>query len=162
MRELDRINKILQHEKFIMYVKKIEELERERIFCKHNIAHFIDVARIGYILNLEGALNIDKETIYAAGLLHDIGRWKEYQEGADHALASKELAVSILEDCNFILEETEIICEAIGYHRIKEGHQSQLSSILYKADKLSRPCTHCQSINQCKRFKNSEIPILEY
>ena len=34
--------------------------------------------------NLSGRLAA-KEVIYAAGLLHDIGKWQEYKTGIDHA-----------------------------------------------------------------------------
>ena len=65
---MERIDKILQHKKFQKYVKKNKKKEMNRIFCHHDLVHFLDVARIGWILNL------DKELLYGAALLHDIGR----------------------------------------------------------------------------------------
>ena len=119
---MERVNKILVHHKFIEYIDRIARLEESRVFCKHEITHLIDVARISYILSLEKKYDLGKEIIYACALLHDIGRWKEYEEGIDHAIASKELAVDILQDCGFKQEEINLICSAIGHHRIKDNH----------------------------------------
>lgn len=159
---MERVNKILVHHKFIEYLHRIARLEESRIFCKHEISHLIDVARISYILSLEKKSHLSKEIIYACALLHDIGRWKEYEEGIDHAIASKELAVDILQDCDFKQEEINLICPAIGHHRIKDNHPSILSECLYDGDKRSRPCFSCASIDQCKKFSNGEIPKLIY
>ncbi|WP_303859899.1 HD domain-containing protein [Alkalibaculum bacchi] len=158
----DRVNKILRNKKYKEYLKRIEGLEKTRIYCKHHIVHFMDVARIAYILNLEEESGIDKEKIYVTALLHDIGRWVEYEKGIDHALASKELAYEILKDCGFTYEETVVICQAIGHHRIKENHPTTLSRYLYQADKLSRPCTSCESIGTCKKFNKGEVPVVVY
>jgi len=159
---MDRVNKIIQHEKFIEYVDKIQNLEKTRIYCRHEMSHFVDVARIAYILSLEENSNISKEILYATALLHDIGRWVEYESGTDHALASKELALEILQDCAFSEKEITAIRDAIGHHRIKENHSTSLSQYLYNADKLSRPCISCKSITTCKRFADGEVAVVEY
>lgn len=145
-----------------MYLNKNIELERERIYCHHDITHLLDVCRIAYILVLEKNININKEIIYACGLLHDIGRWKEYTKGIDHALASKELAIEILKDCSFNEKEITLISDAIANHRNKNNHNSPLSELIYKSDKLSRPCFHCNAKSKCKRFLNGETAILKY
>jgi len=46
---------------------------------------------------------------YSAGLLHDIGRWKEYQGEGDHAGHSAALAESILERAGFKPSEQKLI-----------------------------------------------------
>ena len=81
---MERIDKILQHELYKEYVGKIELAERDREFCKHDMVHFLDVCRLAMILYLKeqaDAKDIKEEWIYATGLLHDIGRWQEYEEG---------------------------------------------------------------------------------
>lgn len=161
-RKVERLNKILQNKRYKEHLERVKSLEKTRIYCKHEMTHFMDVARIAYILNLEEKSGIDKEIIYATALLHDIGRWVEYERGIDHALASKELACDILKDCGFKEEERIIICQAIGRHRIKENHPSTLSYYLYQADKLSRPCISCESIASCKKFANDEIALVAY
>lgn len=42
--------------------------------------HFLDVARLMYIYNLEDQAGFSKEMIYAAGLLHDIGRYEQMEK----------------------------------------------------------------------------------
>ncbi|WP_300696985.1 HD domain-containing protein, partial [uncultured Clostridium sp.] len=82
-------------------LKSLKEYEKDREFCNHTIEHFIDVARIAYIMVLEENLNISKEVIYAIGLLHDIGRVKQYEEGISHDIASVEMSKEILKETNF-------------------------------------------------------------
>ncbi|RBP67346.1 putative nucleotidyltransferase with HDIG domain [Alkalibaculum bacchi] len=159
---MNRVDKILQNKKYKEHLERIENLEMMRVYCKHHMTHFMDVARIAYILNLEEESGIDKEMIYATALLHDIGRWKEYESGIDHALASQELSVEILQDCGFHKEEIKEIGDAIAHHRIKDNHPTVLSQYLYRADKLSRSCYSCKSIKACKKFANEEVPIFLY
>ena len=71
---MNRVDLILEHPKYQEYLDKIKQAEEKRIFCLHNMNHFLDVARIAYIMNLEEELGIAKEIIYATALLHDIGR----------------------------------------------------------------------------------------
>lgn len=158
---MKRVNCILEDSDFISYIAKTKKLEENRIFCHHDMNHLLDVCRISWILNLEERLLIDKEKVYAAALLHDIGRWVEYETGQDHAIVSGELAESILDRCGFSNNEKTDIIKAIKSHRKKE-HSTDLSRILYKADKLSRPCFNCKAINQCKRFKQVEKQALLY
>lgn len=159
---MDRINKILQCTKYIDYLARNAEAEKDRIFCNHDLYHAIEVARLAYILALEKKLKIKKDIIYAAALLHDIGRWKEYIEGVDHAHASSELACDILTDCGFDKTEKELIVEAIKLHRKQNHKTSDLGMILYESDKKSRLCSQCPAINQCKHFMNGKQPILYY
>lgn len=158
---MERVNCILEDADFVRYIAKNKESEKERIFCHHDLNHLLDVCRISWILNLEEELSIDKEKIYAAGLLHDIGRWMEYETGRDHAIVSGELAEGILDRCGFSADEKTQIVEAIKSHRKKE-HSTDLSRILYRADKLSRPCFNCEAIGKCKRFRCGEKPTLSY
>lgn len=93
---------------------------------------------------------ISEELIYAAALLHDIGRWKQYEDGTPHEKASAELAPEILADCGFRAEETEQILTAILNHRNEKIKEEQsLSGILYRADKMSRSCFACEAEAAC-------------
>ncbi|MEL7657043.1 MAG: HD domain-containing protein [Bacillota bacterium] len=158
---MQRINSILNDSEYLNYLKKNIEAEADRIYCRHDLAHFLDVSRIAYIISLEEKLNIDKEILYAMGLLHDIGRWMEYENGIDHAVASKELAAGILQRCEFTGIEINEILAAIEGHRNK-GDASLLADILYRADKLSRNCVLCNARITCKKFQNGEKPQLQY
>ena len=158
---MERINSILKNPDFLNYINKNEKAETDRIYCRHDLAHFLDVSRIACILSLEEKLDLDKEIVYGTGLLHDIGRWMEYENGLDHAEASKELAAGILQQCGFLEPEITEILSAIGGHRNQLG-TSPLGDILYRADKLSRNCTRCNAVITCKRFQDGEKPYLQY
>ncbi|MBF7096953.1 HD domain-containing protein [Alkalibacter mobilis] len=159
---MERINRILVDEIYLSHLNKIKEHEKQRIFCRHDITHFLDVARIAWIITLERNLNFQKEIVYACGLLHDIGRWLEYEEGTDHALASGEMCVEILEKNGFDPEEIRQIKKAIASHRVKCDANEDLSALLYESDKASRRCYSCDAIGQCKKFQNGEIPEIKY
>jgi putative nucleotidyltransferase with HDIG domain len=158
---MKRINNILNDPEYLTYLNKIQKAEAERVYCHHDLTHFLDVSRIAFILSLEGKLDIDKEIIHAAGVLHDIGRWMEYENGLDHAAASRALGAGILRKCGFSDIEMEEILSAIAGHRNLSG-ASVLTDILYKADKLSRNCTLCDARATCKKFQNDEKPFLQY
>lgn len=147
---MERIDKILKHDLFIRNLKENETAEADRRFCRHNMAHFLDVARIGWILNLEEGLGLSREVIYAAALLHDIGRHRQRAEGIPHEEASAEAAPAILRDCGFDREETDIITDAILNHRNRDvASEPNLRGVLYRADKASRACFACGAEGAC-------------
>lgn len=175
---MDRINRIIKHKLYMKYIQRIKVHEQDRIFCKHDMGHFLDVCRLAEIewLNerlaiyekkkqedsMTGVLEqINRELIYAAGLLHDIGRWMEYEESIRHELASAQLAPEILRDCNFAEEEIEKIVHAILNHRNKEiKEDNSLAGFVYRADKKSRACFGCEAESECDwsdSKKNLEI-----
>lgn len=159
---MKRIQKIINQPLFTLYMEKNRVNEFDRVFCHHDFNHLIDVARIAYIISLENNYKLDKEVIYATSLLHDIGRWKEYENGEDHAKVSSELAMDILKNSCFTLDEISLIQGAIINHRNKGEHPSHLSRVLYISDKLSRPCNQCNAKSKCKRFMNGEKFVIEY
>lgn len=147
---MERVNKILEHKLFHKYLQKNRMAEENRRFCHHDMGHFLDVARLAMIFNLQQELSIPEEMIYAAALLHDIGRWKQYEDGTPHDRASALFAPEILSDCGFTAQETAQIVTAISDHRNEaiKGEQS-LSGILYCADKMSRSCFCCEMEREC-------------
>lgn len=189
---MNRVNKILQHLKYKEYVAKIEAYEKNRIFCRHDMSHFLNVCRLSQILYQQEYLELESqrkdvseedrekkqwisglvqnkniehemvtEWIYAAGLLHDIGRWQEYENGIRHEMASAGLAPEILKECGFSNEECGEILLAIRNHRNKNvKDEKSLSGILYRADKMSRACFCCKAEAECDwdlQKKNKEI-----
>lgn len=150
---MNRINKIYNHPLCKEIMDKISQLEKGRIYCLHGVEHAMDVARIAYIINLEENLNIDKEIIYATSLLHDLGRGINYE---NHAQQSVLLAKKILPDCDFNESETEQIINAISIHG--EDKSTGLLGIIQRADKLSRLCYNCKSIDTCK-WKKEELNL---
>lgn len=146
-----RINLILHNSKFNEYLNNNNISEQHRKFCKHDLNHLIDVARVAYIISLENNLNYSKDMIYAASLLHDIGRWQQYKQNVPHETASANLAREILQSSNYSPDEIHLICSAILNHRNYGDHydRNSLDYIIYKSDKLSRKCFSCSSINEC-------------
>lgn len=145
--DLSRVNKILNSGKYKEYLTKNSGYEISREFCKHDIDHFLDVARIAYIMCLEKKLNYSKEVIYAIATLHDIGRWMQYEKGIPHEEASAALAKELLDEVGFLEEEKNLILGGILSHR-KCGTE-ELNSIIYKSDKLSRKCFSCSVEKNC-------------
>lgn len=151
---MERVNKILKNSKYREYLNKNSLFEEDRIFCKHNLEHFLDVSRIAYIMALEENIDISKEIIYAIGLLHDIGRWVEYEGGEEHNKASYNLSLKILRECDFKESEIDIILSGILNHRNSES--KGLDKIIYLADKKSRSCFLCKSEKLCKWDKSKK------
>ncbi len=154
---MERCARIIENREYQMYLDENEAREKERIYCGHQFDHLLTVARLTYLLLLDdGQPFISREIAYAAGLLHDIGRWKEYRDGGDHAEISAELAGPILEEACFILSERRLIQEAISQHRSTGKdhlHRSPLSKALSKADRYSRPCFKCQAKENCYKIE---------
>ena len=115
---MDRVNQIWGHPVYQEHYKKIQELESERSFCRHTPEHFLDVARLMYIYALEEHLELPKELIYVAALLHDIGRAQQYQYNIPHDIAGVEIAREILTDLHFAEQEKELILYSIGHAQV--------------------------------------------
>lgn len=163
IKEMERVNRIWNHPYYQECLGKIRAWEETREFCRHTPEHFLDVARLTYILALEARTDrtADKERIYAAALLHDIGRHLQYEKGIPHEKASTELAEGILADCGFAADEREGILELIRSHRTRQEGDS-LEALFYRADKLSRNCFACPAEGKCdwsKEKKNLEIRL---
>ena len=148
---MNRVNRILFHAEYQHALEQIKIWERERKFCRHTLAHFLDVARLAYIRSLEKGLDVKKDVIYAAALLHDIGRHKQYEDGTPHEVASADLADKILPDCSYSREEQAQIRQAILGHRSAQGGECAdvLGRLLYRADKASRNCFACAARADC-------------
>lgn len=160
---MERVNKICSHPLWKESAAKIQELEQDRVFCRHTIAHFQDVARIAYIENLEQQAGLSKELIYAAAMLHDIGRHLQYLKGIPHDEGSAMLAEKILKDCEFDKLEQEEILSAIRQHRTAETKMKKdLAGMIYRADKKSRSCLFCDVCKECnwsEEKKNLELLV---
>lgn len=160
---MERVNRILTSSLYQEYLKKNDLAEASRRFCHHNMGHFLDVARIASILNEKEDYGQEQEIIYAAALLHDIGRWRQYEDGTPHEKASADLSPAILKESGFDDEESSRILAAIVSHRnaaVKE--EKSLSGLLYRADKYSRPCYVCEMEKHCdwkKEKKNLKLLI---
>ncbi len=159
---MELVQRILNHPQFKKYMELNSRSEKDRKFCLHDIQHVMDVARVAYIISLENKYDLDKEIIYITALLHDIAKWKQYSQKADHAAEGAVLAREILEDLNIDKGDTEMILNAIAMHRKKEGHSTPLSKVLYEGDKSCRQCVSCSMVEECNWYASGEIPVLYY
>lgn len=158
---MEKYNAILHNEEYTTHIRNIERYEADRVFGHHDMAHFLDVARVGMLINLTEGYNQPKDLLYAAALLHDVGRDVQYEEGTPHDIASVEIAGRILKETEFSEEEQQKILEAIGNHRVADiRKEKNLSGLLYRADKESRPCYFCKAFEECNwksDKKNTEL-----
>ncbi|ABZ83881.1 conserved domain protein [Heliomicrobium modesticaldum Ice1] len=172
---LERVQQILDHPRFIECLSRNEEKEASRRFCRHDMTHLLDVARIAYILALENPTAFDtfaraighpergqatKEVVYGAALLHDMGKWKQYEDGEDHAEVGARLCLGVLGECGYSQSEIDVIAEAIVNHRKKGKNRSDtfLGRILALADGYSRLCCNCGEKTDCRwRLKQERI-----
>ena len=165
---MKRVDSILKDPVYVDYINHNMIAAKDDPFCKHDLAHSVDVARIAYILIPENQ-DLDflsrmpafpkeaaKEVVYAAGLLHDIGKWKEYEEGVDHAAYGARLARDLLTRAGFDENEIRIITRAIYEHRNISRDMSFLGERLHRADNLSRACSQCVAREDCCKYQNKE------
>ncbi len=149
---MERFNRVIHNSLYQECMKKNEAAEVGRDFCCHNIQHFFDVARIAMLLNLQENLQIEQEVVYIVAFLHDIGRFEQYRCGTPHEFASAVLAEKILKEENFSPEEIEKITLAIKTHRDETvAFKGDLCDIIYRADKMSRPCYFCKAKKKCHK-----------
>ncbi|WP_320127636.1 HD domain-containing protein [uncultured Sphaerochaeta sp.] len=153
---------ILAHPLFRGSLERNGEDEKDRVYCHHDFQHCLDVARVAYCMILEKNLPLEKDIIYATALLHDLGKWKQYESGLDHALQGANLAGIILGDIGVEEKISLEIQDAIRTHRDRESKKSLLGEILYASDKACRPCLFCKSLEDCKRFAEGRKPLLQY
>jgi len=171
---LKRIELLLKDQLYNEYIQA-NTAEDGIKYCQHGLQHHIDVARIAYILVLEHSdLNYftreaglssklaAKETIYAAGLLHDIGKWKEIQAGVNHATYGSRLAPDILARAFFNPNESEHICRAIFEHRNISKDMSFLGERIHRADNLSRACSQCEERAHCPKRRTKEMSVTSF
>lgn len=157
---LQRAELIRQHPLFQSEYARLQRMEQGRIYCGHDMAHFLDVARACWIRVLEQGLDLKKDIVYAAALLHDIGKGQQYEFGTPHHLKSAELAQTILPDCGYSADEIQAIILAIRLHRKPSSEDAPLVRLLYEADKQTRLCFCCaagESCNWPEEKKNNTI-----
>ena len=158
---MERYNLIINNPLYQEYMNQIQEEEKNRTFCKHNIEHSLDVARIAYIINLEKGLKFSKDLIYATALLHELGRCAQYKDNTPHHKASAKIAYKILSECNYAEIEKALICDTILNHSgDKDLLPDSFQWVFYQGDKLSRQCSICEEYHNCywsEEMKNQRI-----
>ena len=61
---MEKVQKLYRHPLYRECLEKNKKAEETRIFCKHGMEHFMDVARIAYILSVDRAYAVSKEDVY--------------------------------------------------------------------------------------------------
>ena len=153
---MKKYQRIYEHPLYKKLLKNIEIAEKDRIFCLHGTEHSLDTARIAYITALENNLPYSKDIIYAAALLHDIGRHNSEKE---HHMSSAEFAEVIMRECGYGKADIDTVCRAVVNHR-KRGADG-LSELLYRADKLSRNCFNCKAYGECYWSEEKKNKLIE-
>lgn len=146
---MNKIEQIRNHPLFLQEYDRLQRMEAGRTYCGHDMEHFLDVARVCWIQTLEQNLPLTKDIVYAAGLLHDIGKGLQYEQGTPHHIASAQLAEKILPECGYTPEEITPVVEAIKLHRKPQEHDHPLVTLLYFADKKTRLCFCCKAAAEC-------------
>ena len=148
--KLELANLIISNKNYLRLVRELEELEKDRIFCGHDMEHFLSVARITVILCAEKCIDADPDVIYSAALLHDIGRIEEYTNGISHDEASAVTAAEILAEIGCPEHKKDEIIKLISSHRRSDSSDTVLGALFYTADKRSRSCFSCKAKDKCK------------
>lgn len=176
---MEKYNEILKNDLFIKYIYELENLEKNRIFCKHGIEHCLDVARIAYIKVLENNLSFSKDIIYAAALLHDLGRVIEYKQNIPHDKAGIDIANRILDKTSYDNKEKIQIINAISGHRTSSNNNenkcclggyieenisemSLFTKLIKTSDKMSRSCFNCKSKDKCNWDDYKKNFVIKY
>lgn len=154
---MPRADAVMRDERFSRALAAIERAERDRVWCRHGLGHLLDVARLAHIANLEQGCGIPRDVVYAAALLHDIGRAEQYASGEDHDAAGARIAGEILgtvdADHRFSAEERAAIAAAVAGHRGRDGGGrsglAALPCLIAAADGASRPCYACGARSSC-------------
>ena len=174
---MEFVKKLLESVEYKNRLRKLKEMEQDRVYCRHDLDHFLHVARIACLLSVEQGLELDKEQVYLCALLHDLGRVEEYGAGISHAKASGAAAGEILRVLGYDEKKAREICYAISHHsgrvnlreqRGRSGESAKkdsdemardrrelLARIIALADQLSRNCFACEARESCK-WKDEE------
>ena len=158
---MERVNRIWNHTYYRQCLDKISALEADREFCRHTPEHFLDVARLTWIFAMEEGLDIERGLVYAAALLHDIGRFRQYEDGTPHDVASVEIAERLLPECGYTEQETSVIVDMIASHR-KKGRGKDIDGLFYRADKMSRSCFLCLAERECNWPAEKKNMVIRY
>lgn len=146
------VDKLLRDTDYLKQVKKLEQLELKRQYCRHGLSHFLDVARIAWIqvLEMQQEKPFNKEEVYLCALLHDLGRIAEYEEQIPHQQAGVKIANRLLNEIGCPQEQQQNILEVIKGHRGTADSETSLVRVIKEADRQSRNCFACAAQSSCK------------
>lgn len=153
--------KLLKHPEFKRIQEEIAVWEQERIYCRHEMSHALDVCRMAWIMYLETYIQYEnrcdrtndletvKDRIYVSGLLHDIGRASQYATGEHHSLAGGRIAEQILTDIGYPAKWKEETLKIVTAHHGRDG---QAGCAPEKNDQLQAAVTEGKEIKDLAFF----------
>ena len=157
--------RILENRDYKYYLEQINEVEKDRIYCRHGLDHYLAVAKISMLLARECEIDVDEDIVYGAALLHDLGRYDI--EAKNHEDVSCQLAEKILPDCGYEPVKIRVIVDLINSHRgryfiseiqhLRKTKQLDLNACFRIADQISRKCFECQAVDTCKWKEEEKI-----
>jgi len=122
-------------------LQKIKEIVKKELSSSHH-----DIEHIERVYNLclhlsKYESNVDLEILKPAALLHDIARFKEFQDKTgkiEHATLGAEMAEEALKTLGYSREKIEQIKHCIIVHRYRRNRKPRTieAKILFDADKL--------------------------
>jgi uncharacterized protein len=122
-------------------LQKIKEIVKKELSSSHH-----DIEHIERVYNLclhlaKHESNVDLEILKAAALLHDIARFKEFQDKTgkiEHATLGAEMAEEVLKTLGYSIDKIEQIKHCIIVHRYRRNRKPRTieAKILFDADKL--------------------------
>ena len=148
---MPRLDAIWADEVYQREYRRLEELEQTRVFCRHGIRHLMDTARIMWALNLERACGLSQDVVYAAALLHDIGKALDHEIEGSHVQIGVEVARKY--------KENPAVIHAIEAHHGDVEPKTPLAFIVMAADAISaaRPGARRENLESyIKRLENLE------
>lgn len=160
------LKRLLELPSYQLLLKRLEEQEKDRIYCRHDRYHFQKVEEIGRWICKKNGLLREEELIGPAAWLHDIGRVDQNEGTLPHADASVQYARVLLPQIGCPLDKTEEICQAISGHSSRQNARElwnhlrelhTLQELLSAADQLSRSCYCCLAERTCKWKETEKI-----
>ncbi|WP_339901466.1 Pycsar system effector family protein [uncultured Cyclobacterium sp.] len=122
-----------QLEKFESWIRKMFENRQKSEVCYHNMDHSLQivekVAEIGAYYNLSEG---DREDLYVAGWMHDIGYWEVKGEG--HEVKGSEMAQDYLIELGLKQERIDRIKALILATKMPQSPKNLLEKIICDAD----------------------------
>jgi uncharacterized protein len=122
-------------------LQRIKEIVKKELSSSHH-----DIEHIERVYNLclhlaKYESNVDLEILKPAALLHDIARFREFQDKTgkiEHATVGAEMAEEVLKTLGYSREKIEQIKHCIIVHRYRRNRKPRTTEaeILFDADKL--------------------------
>lgn len=101
-------------------------------------SHFNRIYELALELALSQQLDVDKDVLFAAAYLHDIGAFKPYsQKGKDHSDVAIEHCNDILKSIDFPMKKISLVKDVIKSHMFYvKPEENTESKIFHDADTL--------------------------